>query len=100
MRRLVPRLALLACFALAVSGCATTVTVFEEDPDNLIYSGTRRDLDGWAFAHGGFIDLPFSFVADTILLPYTVPRTIWNHATGEEEKQEPDGGGVTEDEAG
>ncbi|MBE9557747.1 MAG: YceK/YidQ family lipoprotein, partial [Proteobacteria bacterium] len=61
--------------ALALSGCATTVTVFEEDPDNLVYSGTRRDLDGWAFAHGGFIDLPFSFVFDTILLPYTIPRT-------------------------
>ncbi|MBE9557257.1 MAG: YceK/YidQ family lipoprotein, partial [Proteobacteria bacterium] len=35
-----------------------------------------------AFAHGGFIDLPFSFVFDTILLPYTIPRTIWNYATG------------------
>lgn len=75
-------------FTLALSGCATTVTVFEEDPDNLVYSGTRRDLDGWAFAHGGFIDLPFSFVFDTILLPYTIPRTIWNHATDEGEESD------------
>ncbi len=71
--------------ALALSGCATTITVFEEEPDNLVYSGTRRDLDGWALAHGGFLDLPFSFVFDTVLLPYTIPRTIWNYATAEEE---------------
>lgn len=82
---------LLACLALALSGCATTITVFEEDPDNLVYSGTRRDLDGWAFLHGGFLDLPFSFVFDTILLPYTVPRTIWNHATDGEAVSERDG---------
>jgi uncharacterized protein YceK len=83
-----------AALALALSGCATGVTVFEEDPDNLVYSGARRDLDGWAFAHGGFIDMPFSFVADTVLLPYTIPRTIWNHATAEE--AEPGGGGGDE----
>lgn len=84
-------LALLSALALVLSGCATTVTVFDEDPDNLVYSGTRRDLDGWALAHGGFLDLPFSFVFDTILLPYTIPRTIWNYATDEE--------GADEDEA-
>jgi uncharacterized protein YceK len=85
--------------ALALSGCATTVTVFEEDPDNLVYSGARRDLDGWVFIHGGFLDLPFSFVADTVLLPYTIPRTIWKHAPDGEEA-EPDGGGEEDGEEG
>jgi uncharacterized protein YceK len=33
-----------------------------------------QDLTGWTFAHGGFIDLPISFVADTILLPYNIPN--------------------------
>jgi uncharacterized protein YceK len=83
--------ATLIALALALSGCATSVTVFGEDLDNLVYSGTRRDLDGWAFAHGGFLNLPFSFVFDTVLLPYTIPRTIWNYSTDDEEA-EPDGG--------
>ena len=86
--------------ALALSGCATSVTVFEEDSDNLVYSGARRDLDGWAFAHGGFIDLPFSFVFDTVLLPYTIPRTIWKHAKAEEAEPGEDGGGVKGEEPG
>ena len=91
------KLLLAGALALVLSGCATTITVFDENPDNLIYSGTRRDLDGWTFAHGGFLDLPFSFVFDTILLPYTIPRTIWNYATDEEAAD--DRGGAGEDEA-
>lgn len=87
--------------ALALSGCATTIAVFEEDPDNLVYSGTRRDLDGWALAHGGFLDLPFSFVFDTVLLPYTIPRTIWNYATdGTESGQDGEGEEKKREEAG
>ena len=26
----------------------------------------------------GYPDVPFSFIADTIVLPYTIPRTLYN----------------------
>lgn len=76
--------AALATCALALSGCGTLANTFEEEPKNKIYVGVRQDLTGWTFAHGGFIDLPFSFVADTILLPYTIPKTIANYAADED----------------
>ncbi len=100
MERRMHRICCGLCVTLALSGCATSVTVFDEDPDNLVYSGTRRDLDGWAFLHGGFLDLPFSFVFDTVLLPYTIPKTIASYAAndagepgplGESEKAGEDG---------
>ena len=103
MTRPIHKLLLAGALTLALSGCATGYTVFEEDHKNLVYSGTRQDLEGWIFIHGGILDLPFSFIADTILLPYTIARTIWNYATDEEgaddrggtddEEAEPDGGG-------
>jgi uncharacterized protein YceK len=53
---------------------------------NYIYSGVRTDC--WAvfsgdseFIHPVFktiavVDLPFSAVADTVCLPYTIPKTV------------------------
>lgn len=79
-----------AVLALALSGCATMANTFEEEPKNKIYVGVRQDLTGWTFAHGGFIDLPFSFVADTILLPYTIPKTIANYAAQEDPRPAPE----------
>lgn len=66
-------------FVLAVNGCGTIVTL-QEDADydckgNLMYSGTIRSVEN--FGHT-FLDLPFSFVADSLVLPYTLPKTIWN----------------------
>ena len=106
MTRPIHKLLLAGALTLALSGCATGYTVFEEDHKNLVYSGTRQDLNGWVFIHGGILDLPFSFIADTILLPYTIPRTIWNYATGrkgaddrwDEDDEEPEDG--VEGEAG
>lgn len=72
-----------AALALALSGCGTLANTFEDEPKNKIYVGVRQDLTEWTFIHGGFLDLPFSFVADTILLPYTVPKTIANYASAE-----------------
>ncbi len=72
-----------ASCALALSGCGTLANTFKEEPKNKIYVGVRQDLAGWTFAHGGFIDLPFSVVADNILLPYTIPKTIANYAADE-----------------
>ena len=88
----VGKLLLAVLLALALSGCATLGITFTDEPKNKIYIGVRQDFTGWTFAHGGFVDWPFSLVLDTILLPYTIPRTIWNHATDDEEP-DPNGGG-------
>ena len=73
-------------------GCATLANTFEEEPKNKIYVGVRQDFTGWTFAHGGFIDWPFSLVLDTVLLPYTIPVTIRNYATAEDGESRPNGG--------
>jgi uncharacterized protein YceK len=85
---------------LALSGCGTLANTFEDEPKNKIYVGVRQDFTGWTFAHGGFIDWPFSLVLDTILLPYTIPVTIHNYATEGEAELGPDGGGVKGEEPG
>lgn len=70
---------------VALSGCATFNTLDAAKPNKpLIYSGTRLD---WYTLHGGccprdrfgaepptypLLDLPFSFVLDTVALPATV----------------------------
>lgn len=81
---------------IAISGCATTISVVSSidngEPPG-IYGGTEMDiiviylgaktmgtpLDCGALnvlaVVGGLVDLPFSFVADTVLLPLTIP---WN----------------------
>jgi uncharacterized protein YceK len=59
-------------------GCGTFGTVIIEDNKeckSLIYSGTRAMSQGNPHSMF-FIDIPFSFVADTILLPYTIPATL------------------------
>lgn len=55
-------------------GCSTIVSLGDnERTPNQIYAGTREDLNPHTI-----YDLPFSFVADTALLPYTIPRTVYN----------------------
>ena len=95
-------LALVACLSPALSGCGTLANTFEEEPRNKVYAGVRADLTEWTLLHGGVLDLPFSFVLDTILLPYTIPKTIANSAADEGQEPEPDGGGNgdTEEDAG
>jgi len=62
-----------------ISGCVTIKTVSEAKPCNKIYSGTVGNLtDGWWLMHSLFLDVPFSFVLDTLMLPYTVPKTLHN----------------------
>jgi uncharacterized protein YceK len=89
MRSPIPCLPLALFLALALSGCATMANTFEAEPPNKVYVGVRQDLTGWTFIHGGFLDLPFSFVADTILLPYTIPKTIVNYAAQDGPKPAP-----------
>ena len=74
---------LAAVALLALSGCGTLATTFEDEPKNKIYIGTRQDFTLWTFIHGGIFDWPFSLVLDTILLPYTIPVTIAAYARDE-----------------
>lgn len=102
MARPVPRLmpVLALALVLALSGCGTLANTFEEEPKNKIYVGVRQDFTGWTFAHGGFVDWPFSLVLDTILLPYTIPKTIANYLADDGEESVPDGEGEKAVEAG
>ena len=94
-------LALVACLIPALSGCGTLANTFEEEPRNKVYAGVRADLTEWTLLHGGVLDLPFSFVLDTILLPYTIPKTIANTAADEGPEGPDDAGkGGTDEDAG
>ena len=72
MRALQRLLILLGCIFFA--GCSTIVCLGDnKGTPNQIFAGTREDLNPHTI-----YDLPFSLVADTIVLPYTIPRTIYN----------------------
>lgn len=51
---------------------------------NQIYAGTRASLYG----HATQLDVPFSLVLDTVVLPYTIPRTTYNMNHKEESSNE------------
>lgn len=70
--------------------CKTIKYLYDDNP--VVYSGTYQDIYGYIlFPHtchgegcfgiivypvmliGGLVDLPLSFVADTLMLPYTIP---------------------------
>ncbi len=57
------------------TGCGTVHTLGNNATwPNQVYAGMRA-------AAGGFLtqlDVPFSLVADTLVLPYTIPRTVYN----------------------
>jgi uncharacterized protein YceK len=65
-----------------LQGCLTVVTLHNPEercgakqPIPRVYSGTRCDVHGLSADNVGVIallDMPLSFVADTIVLPYTV----------------------------
>jgi uncharacterized protein YceK len=71
---------------LICSGCATYHTISETGPGRpKVYSGTRLDLNAMgrdenrvakfkvAPPHYPVVDLPFSFLLDTMMLPLTFP---------------------------
>src|SRR5207253_1191719 len=75
---------ILASLLLLSTGCGTTVALRDNDRfPNQIYAGTRCSLHGACCAVG---DVPFSMVADTIVLPYTIPRTAINLAMAHDQK--------------
>lgn len=67
---------LLLITATLLSGCGTLISMIEQDYS--VYAGVSRDFA--AMQHGGIssvaaaIDLPLSFVLDTLLLPLTLTR--------------------------
>jgi uncharacterized protein YceK len=85
MKRFIPlRILLLVLILCNLQGCATYNTISEAKPGSpKIYSGTRLDvhaIEGNEFAQLKFkvdppqhpaLDLPFSFILDTIMLPLT-----------------------------
>ena len=70
--------------ALAASACMAIDTQTNKSYRGpLVYSGTRYDLEGAGNSFVDFnigwlmfllADLPFSFLADTVMLPYTIPK--------------------------
>lgn len=62
-------------FAMPAGGCGTMSVIGRDRMwPNQVYAGTRAGAGG----HGTQWDVPFSLVADTVVLPYTIPRTIHN----------------------
>jgi uncharacterized protein YceK len=95
-----------------LSGCATATNVFK-DNDCKVYGGTRVDADLVSSSFGadpkktradgvepsamalagccGLVDMPFSFIADTVILPITVPLAINKGVNGQEAQAGEDG---------
>jgi uncharacterized protein YceK len=105
MMRTINTIILLILFTSS-SGCSTVNTLSEGCPwAQKVYSGTYMDTvifrpvgeegAGWYRALAGpilFFDLPFSFIADTALLPVTIPWAIvdsMNEVQPEERKNHP-----------
>ncbi|OOH89769.1 hypothetical protein BMT54_05625 [Pasteurellaceae bacterium 15-036681] len=74
MKRTACKLIFLLILASNLSGCGTIVSI--ADKDYSVYSGVIRDFK--AIQQGGVIgvlaviDLPLSFVLDTLMLPVTL----------------------------
>jgi predicted Zn-dependent protease/uncharacterized protein YceK len=67
----------LLALTLLCTGCGTLTTLGDNERwPNQIYAGTRAALNG----HGTQLDAPLSFIADTLVLPYTIPRTLYNQS--------------------
>ncbi|AGB80414.1 Predicted periplasmic lipoprotein [Serratia rubidaea] len=73
------RLMATSCLLLATSGCSSVMS--HSGPDMGYYPGTRASMNllkdketGWAMKPLVALDLPFSAVMDTVLLPYDYLR--------------------------
>lgn len=60
---------------ISMTGCSSIMT--HAGPNNTLYSGTKNNVDmlhdnetGWAMKPLVIIDMPFSALLDTLLLPY------------------------------
>ena len=101
---IITMLSLSSC--LSMIGTVTENSIHEEGKkvNNIVFIGTQYNLAcitnewGWnSPGHPGpgcVIDFPFSFALDAVLLPYTVPKSIWNittdNAATKEKNKKPD----------
>jgi uncharacterized protein YceK len=65
---------------LSLSGCVSAFTLSEKEHNNKVFSGTIRHFE-LGCAHAVCIDFPFSLVTDVVLLPVTIPWSIYNVST-------------------
>jgi len=68
-----------------LSGCVSIGTLADKELNNKVFSGTIGHID-MACAHGNCIDAPFSLVVDVVMLPITIPWSIYNVSTNQAEK--------------
>lgn len=64
------KIALILTALFAVSGCGTVVTLIDPSENYTAYAGVAYDLEmaqKWGLP---ILDLPLSFLLDTVLLPY------------------------------
>jgi len=95
-RRLVMLIPLVV-LSVSLAGCGTLITLvegpvdFDNKPIAYAYSGTRFSLGGARKSPVGFIfvlDLPFSIVGDTVLLPIRLVQSVYERIFGGEEPEE------------
>lgn len=57
--------------AMVLTGCGSIMNFDHYDGGPRVYGGVRLDASGslWSDDVVGYVDLPFSFVVDTALLP-------------------------------
>lgn len=94
MKIVVTMMLLIGC--IYASGCGTVLSLSEsESPyrDDLVYSGVM--LDCWAAFDSdadhlrpigkvlAIVDIPLSATADTVCLPYTIPKTLVGRKQGQ-----------------
>ena len=90
------QLLVVSSLLIVLSGCQSIRETFDADAHkwglaghfkNKIYVGVRSDFQVMAHPYylshffSSVIDLPFSVISDTVLLPYTIPVTIDNLST-------------------
>ena len=78
------KMILVSFIPILLMGCTTAITLSEPTTKNKVYSGTGRQIY-LGCAHGTCLDFPFSLLADTVLLPITIPWTLVNFTDGKSE---------------
>ncbi len=102
INKLISRLILFLCMLLLISGCMTAQSIIQDLKEkkptkrkSLIYAGTKANYHeislyksrarmcwasqiGYSFRWITYVDLYFCMAADTIVLPYTIPRTYYS----------------------
>ncbi len=76
MKKQISKWLILAFFIVNLTACGTITSLAESDYS--VYAGVSRDFqaiqEGGIFSVVAVIDLPLSFVLDTLMLPVTLTR--------------------------